>query len=87
MRAECPSRNGLDSPSGRVSQKAFNSFWVDAKLRSAKEMSRRYQAHATPSVVVNGKYILNPDNSNGNFNTMLKIINYLIDKERAANKG
>ena len=68
-------------------KKAFNSFWVDAKLRSAKEMSRRYQAHATPSVVVNGKYILNPDDTHGSFNTMIKVINFLIDKERAANKG
>jgi len=38
-------------------------------------------------VVINGKYILNPDNAHGNFNTMIKIMNYLIDKERAANKG
>lgn len=68
-------------------KKTFNSFWVDAKLRSAMEMSRRYQAHATPSVVVNGKYILNPDHTHGNFNTMIKVINFLIDKERAANKG
>ena len=67
--------------------KTFNSFWVDAKVRGAREMSRRYQAHATPSVVINGKYILNPDNSDGNFNTMIKIMDYLIEKERAANKG
>ena len=67
--------------------KTFNSFWVDTKVRGAREMSRRYQAQATPSVVINGKYILNPDNSDGNFNTMIKIMDYLIDKERAANKG
>jgi thiol:disulfide interchange protein DsbA len=68
-------------------RKTFNSFWVDAKVRAAREMSRRYQAQATPSVVINGKYILNPDNSDGNFNTMIKIMDYLIDKERAVNKG
>jgi len=65
----------------------FNSFAVNAKVNRAREMSRRYQAEATPSVVINGKYILNPDNSNGNFNTMIKIMDYLIDKERAENKG
>jgi len=63
--------------------KAFNSFWVDTKVRNALEMSRRYQAQATPSVVINGKYILNPDNTQGNFNTMIKVMNFLIDKERA----
>ena len=69
-------------------RKTFHSFAVDAKVRRAREMSRRYQAQATPSVVINGKYILNPDNSDGNFNTMIKIMDYLIDKERAAiNKG
>ena len=67
--------------------KTFNSFWVDAKVRSAREMSRRYQAQATPSVVINGKYILNPDNTDGNFNTMIKVMDYLIDKERADSKG
>ena len=68
-------------------RKTFNSFAINAKVNRAREMSRRYQAQATPSVVINGKYILNPDNSNGNFNTMIKIMDYLIDKERAANKG
>jgi thiol:disulfide interchange protein DsbA len=68
-------------------QKTFNSFWVDAKVRSAREMSRRYQAQATPSVVINGKYILNPDNTDGNFNTMIKVMDYLIDKERGDKKG
>jgi thiol:disulfide interchange protein DsbA len=67
-------------------RKTFHSFAVDAKVRRAREMSRRYQAQATPSVVINGKYILNPDNADGNFNTMIKIMNYLIDKERAAMK-
>ena len=68
-------------------RKTFHSFTVDAKVRRALEMSRRYQAEATPSLVINGKYILNPDNSDGNFNTMIKIMNYLIDKERAEKKG
>ena len=68
-------------------RKTFNSFAINAKVNRAREMSRRYQAQATPSVVINGKYILNPDNSDGNFNTMIKIMDYLIDKERAGNKG
>jgi len=65
----------------------FNSFAVDAKVNRAREMSRRYQAEETPSVVIDGKYIVNPDNANGDFNTMIKIMDYLIDKERTADKG
>lgn len=67
-------------------RKAYNSFAVDAKVRRSREMGRRYQTQATPSVAINGKYILNPDNADGNFNTMIKVMDYLIDKERAANK-
>ncbi len=64
--------------------KAFKSFAVDAKLRRAREMSRRYETRATPSVVVNGKYIFSTDNANGNFNTMIRIIDALIEQERLA---
>ncbi len=65
-------------------KKAFKSFAVDAKLRRAREMTRRYEARATPSVVVNGKYILSTDNARGNFNTMIRIINHLVEQERQA---
>lgn len=67
--------------------KAYNSFAVDAKVRRSREMGRRYQTQATPSVVINGKYILNPDNAEGNYNTMIKIIDYLVEQERNASKG
>ncbi|MEK7322416.1 MAG: thiol:disulfide interchange protein DsbA/DsbL, partial [Pseudomonadota bacterium] len=63
-------------------KKTFNSFSVEAKVRRAKEMSRRYQTEATPSIVINGKYILNPGQVEGNFNAMLKVMDFLIEKER-----
>lgn len=63
-------------------KKTFNSFSVEAKVRRAKEMSRRYTTEATPSVVINGKYLLNSGQVDGNFNTMVKIMDFLIDKER-----
>lgn len=64
-------------------KKTFNSFTVEAKVRRALEMTRRYNTEATPSVVVNGKYIINSGQTDGNFNTMLKVIDHLVDKERA----
>ncbi len=63
-------------------KKTFNSFSVETKVRRAKEMSRRYMTEATPSVVINGKYILNSGQVEGNFNTMIKAMDFLIDKER-----
>lgn len=64
-------------------KKTFHSFAVEAKVRRAVEMSRRYNTEATPSVVINGKYIVNSGQTDGNFNTMMKVINFLVEKERA----
>lgn len=64
-------------------KKTFNSFAVEAKVRRAQEMTRRYNTEATPSVVINGKYIVNSGQVDGNFNTMIKVMDFLIDKERA----
>lgn len=64
-------------------KKTFHSFAVDAKVRRALEMTRRYNTEATPSVIINGKYIVNPGQTDGNFNTMLKVMDTLVEKERA----
>lgn len=63
-------------------KKTFHSFSVEAKVRRAKEMSRRYETNATPSVVINGKYILDSGQVNGNYNSMLKVMDTLIEQER-----
>ncbi len=63
-------------------KKTFHSFSVEAKVRRAKEMSRRYETKATPSVAINGRYILDSGQADGNYNTMLKVMDSLIDKER-----
>lgn len=63
-------------------RKAFNSFAVDAKVRRARDMGNRYRINSTPSVVVNGKYRLNPSMTNGNYAAMMKVIEHLIEQER-----
>lgn len=65
-------------------RKAFHSFAVEAKVKRSKEMSVRYRAEATPSIVVNGKYIMNPDQAGKSLNDMLKVVDFLVEKERAA---
>lgn len=61
-------------------EKAFRSFAVEAKVRRATELGRRYGVQATPSMVVNGKYITDPGKTNG-FQGMLNVVNALIEKE------
>jgi thiol:disulfide interchange protein DsbA len=38
-------------------QKAYSSFAVESKLRRAEDLNRRYKITATPTVIVNGKYV------------------------------
>ncbi|HHM04380.1 MAG TPA: thiol:disulfide interchange protein DsbA/DsbL [Gammaproteobacteria bacterium] len=67
-------------------KKVFHSFTVETQFRRAQEMSRRYQVHATPSVVINGKYILNSEVPGG-FNGMLRIMDKLVKEELNARAG
>lgn len=61
-------------------EKAFRSFAVEAKVRRAAELGKRYGVEATPSMVVNGKYITNPGKTNG-FQGMINVINQLVKQE------
>ena len=61
-------------------EKAFRSFAVEAKVRRAAELGKRYGVQATPSMVVNGKYITDPGKTNG-FQGMVNIVNQLVKQE------
>jgi len=69
--------NGID---GKRFAKAMRSFSVEAKVRRAKELGARYGVSATPSMVVNGKYLTDPGMTGG-FAGMLKTVDELIAKE------
>ena len=62
----------------------FHSFAVDSKVRRARLMTRNYQIRGTPAVVINGKYVTGPGMAKG-FENMIKIIDYLVDKEAHSN--
>ncbi len=73
-------RFGVDAESfGRV----FDSFAVHAKAARAQELVRRYRVAATPSIVVNGKY-LSRGSMAGSYETWLEIVDELASAERAA---
>jgi len=62
-------------------EKAFSSFAVESKVRRADDMNRRYKITATPSFIVNGKYMTDVQMA-GSEEKLFEVINALAAKER-----
>lgn len=62
---------------------AMQSFAVNAKIARARQMLPRYGAGYTPSMIVNGKYLVMSPRQGG-FPRMLAIVDALIARERVA---
>ena len=60
---------------------SFNSFTVESKTRQALHMVRQYGIGGVPAIVVNGKYHSSAAQA-GSYEQLLKVIDYLVDKER-----
>ena len=56
---------------------AMQSFGVDFKLRRATEYMQRSRVSGTPSLVINGRYLV----KGRTYDDMLRIASYLIEKE------
>ncbi len=67
---------------GREFSKIYESEEVDTKVKQAFVMGQRYKVTGTPAVIVNGKYMVSGSTA-GSFANVLKIIDQLVDKERA----
>ncbi len=61
----------------------FESFAVHTKLRRADDLIRRYRVSATPTVVVNGKYVTTGSQA-GSYEAWFDIIDELAASERSA---
>jgi thiol:disulfide interchange protein DsbA len=61
----------------------FNSFAVNAKMKRAEELVRRYRVQGTPAVVVNGKYNTGGQMA-GSYEAWFAIIDELAAREHAA---
>lgn len=59
---------------------------VDEAMKKVDEDIKRYRITGVPALIVNGKYKIGVRDA-GNFANMIKIANYLIDKEREAMKA
>ncbi|WP_312736555.1 thiol:disulfide interchange protein DsbA/DsbL [Stenotrophomonas sp.] len=58
----------------------MGSFAVNAKTNSAKQFAQRSQISGTPSIIINGKYLV----KGKTFPDMLRIADHLIARERGA---
>jgi thiol:disulfide interchange protein DsbA len=56
---------------------AMRSFGTDLKMRQATQYMQRCKVNSTPSIVVNGRYLVR----GRTYGDMLRIANYLIEKE------
>ncbi len=60
----------------------YNSFSVDADVRSAAAMEPAYNFDAVPTIVVDGRYLTDPTMA-GSEERFLRIVDYLIKKAEA----
>ena len=56
-------------------EKSWNSFYVNQKMSTAADLTRRYGVNSTPTVVVNGKYVVQ------NVPQLLDILDELLIRE------
>jgi protein dithiol oxidoreductase (disulfide-forming) len=60
--------------------RVFNSFSVRTKVNQAANLIRNYGVAQTPTMYVNGKYIVTT--GVGSYQEMLNVVDYLVDLER-----
>lgn len=63
--------------------KMYNSFAVNMKLKQGDSKLRGYGVEGVPAMVVNGKYRISAQMAGGQ-QEMLKVVNFLVEKERAS---
>ncbi|MBQ60924.1 MAG: disulfide bond formation protein DsbA [Gammaproteobacteria bacterium] len=61
--------------------KVYNSFGVRASVQQAEARGRAYRSGGVPAIIVNGKYRIESQMAGSNSN-MLRITDYLVQKER-----
>lgn len=60
------------------------SFAVDAALRKGQTLAQAYGVSGTPSMIVNGKYLVKAGPAVGNYDTLLDVVDSLVAMEIAA---
>ncbi len=68
---------------GKTFDETFDSFAVQAKVRRAADLSRKFGISGVPSLVVNGKYVVDGPMAKS-YENMLRIVDALVQKETVA---
>lgn len=63
----------------------YHSFPVDTKVRKSRQIEKKYGHGGVPAVIINGKYRTSGSMAGSN-SGMIKVIDFLVKKELAANK-
>ncbi len=71
------SQHGVDAEEFK---KAYDSFYVETKIKRADQLSRQYGATSVPAVIVNGKYRTNASSAGG-YEKVLELIEILAKQE------
>ena len=61
----------------------YDSFTVDAMTRESEVMPRRWGVQGTPSVIVNGRYLISARTA-GSYADMIKVLEILVEREHQA---
>lgn len=64
----------------KLFRKHYSSFPVDTQVRKNNKIEQRYGHQGVPAVIVNGKYLITGSMA-GNYDRLIKIINYLVAGE------
>jgi thiol:disulfide interchange protein DsbA len=73
-------KHGVDAATFKST---FNSFAINAKIKRAEELVTRYGVNATPTIIVNGKFVVTGSNA-GSYENLFAIIDDLAAREHAA---
>ena len=60
------------------------SFAVDAKLRKDQRLTQSYGVTGTPTMIVNGKYLVKGSEAVPNYDVLLQVVDTLVAQEMAA---
>ncbi len=71
------SQHGIDAEEFK---KAYDSFYVETKIKRAGQLVREYGSSSVPTIIVNGKYRTSAGDAGG-YESLMKLINYLVKQE------
>ncbi|CAJ0738471.1 thiol:disulfide interchange protein DsbA/DsbL [Ralstonia mannitolilytica] len=72
-------KEGLDR---KAFMDAYNSFSVSSNVSRANQLTEQYRIQGVPTVVVQGKYVVSPDEAGGYVKTV-QTLDYLVQQIRA----